>query len=76
MARFIEAGANAQACLQVLDGCLIHSQVAQLRPAVEEVQLCLHKAQKKGQGPETLCHYLALAGYLKLPQLSPAHAKA
>lgn len=30
--------------------CLIHDQVAQLRPAVEAVQPHLHQAQKKGQG--------------------------
>lgn len=37
--------------------CLIHRQVAQLHPAVEEVQPCFHQVQEKGQGPEILCHW-------------------
>lgn len=41
--------------------CLIHDQVAQLCPTVEEVLPCLHQGQKKGQGPEILHHYLVLA---------------
>lgn len=37
--------------------CLIHNQAAQLSPTAEEVRPCLHKAQKKGQGPEILGHW-------------------
>lgn len=33
--------------------CLIHGQVVQLHPIVEEVQPCLHQAREKG--PEILC---------------------
>lgn len=36
--------------------CLIHGQVVQLHPAVEDVQPRLLQAQKKGQGSEILCH--------------------
>lgn len=48
--------------------CLIHNQVAQLSPTVEEVQPCLHKAQKKGQGPGILCHWPGIHRVPKLPE--------
>ena len=52
--------------------CLIHSQVSQVRPAVEEVQPCLHQAQKKGQDPEMLCHCFIQCQSLVQFSLSPS----
>lgn len=57
---------------------------------MEEDQPCLHPAQRKGQGPETLCHWFSscqssvqfsfspdvLAQSLFLPMLSPGSAAA
>lgn len=37
----------------------IHSQVVQLHPTVEEIQLCLHQAPNKDQGPQILCYWFS-----------------
>lgn len=44
-------------------------QVVQLHPAVEEVQPCLHQAQKKCQSPKILCHQFS--PFQSLMQFSP-----